>query len=318
MRAAMLLTLGNVAWAGLLVASLAAVISFAILYRLAALDTDRLTAGRTVAYLALFPTAFFLYSAYTESLFLALVLGAFWWARQGRAAPVALLAALAGLTRVQGALVGIPLAVELLVVGGWEVPARLRLSGRAAINAWLARVTPPDAVRPGAAGVLGLLAVAASGGLATLAFFVYRSVVVHDPLFWTVRESTLWQHRTTWPGETLWVAVQTLFGEHAAAIDFSDLAVLLTFTTLAFFAFRLRPAYGLFAILVLGPTWFDVRADFPLVSVSRYALGAFPCFIVLAAWAGRRPRPVHLAIIGLWITWLLVWSSQAIRGYWVG
>ena len=51
---------------------------------------------------------------------------------------------------------------------------------------------------------------------------------------------------------------------------------------------------------------------------SRFVLVAFPCFLVLAIWAGRKPRIVHLIIIALWISWLLVWTSQAVRGFWVG
>src|SRR5690349_19992763 len=119
------LTLGNIPLAGILVGSLSSVVALALLYRLVATETDPSTAGRTVGHLALFPTALFLYSAFTESLFLALTLGAFWCARQGKWPLVALLAFLTGLTKVQGAFIGLPLAAEYLARANWR-PAVVR------------------------------------------------------------------------------------------------------------------------------------------------------------------------------------------------
>jgi len=293
MRAASPLTGGNIPAAGLLVAGVAAAVALALLYRLAEQDTDAATAGRTVAYLALFPTAFFLYAAFTESLFLALALGAFWCARSRRWVAVAGLAALAGLTRVQGALLGLPLAVEYLSATGWH---RAHLSRR-----------------------LPLLAlVAGAGALGTALFFAYVTYGVHDPYSWSARETLQWQQQLSWPWDTLGAALAKAFVPGAAQINQFDLGVLAVFSGLTVAAYRLRPAYGLFAATVLVSTWFHVRVDFPLVSVSRYVLAAFPCFLVLAIWAGRRPRVVHLGIIAFWGVWLLVWSSQVVRGYWVG
>jgi hypothetical protein len=292
-RVMSVLTLGNVPLAGILVGSLSSVAALALLYRLVATETDPATAGRTVAYLALFPTAFFLYSAFTESLFLALTLGAFWCARQGKWPLVALLAFLTGLTKVQGAFIGLPLAAEYLARANWQ----------------------PAVVRQRAAE---FAAVVLAGGLGTLVFFAYLRFVVQDPLTWTTRQMLMLQHRATWPGETLWVAVQTVLQERSLSINWFDLAVLLLFTGLTLAAFRLRLSYGLQAATILLPSWFHVNVKFPVMSVSRFVLVAFPCFLVLAIWAGRKPRIVHLVIIALWISWLLVWTSQAVRGFWVG
>ncbi|HUS16748.1 MAG TPA: hypothetical protein VM536_17265, partial [Chloroflexia bacterium] len=292
MRAVSPFTGGNIPLAGLLVAGVAAAVALALLYRLAEHDTDAATAGRTVAYLALFPTAFFLYAAFTESLFLAVVLGAFWCARGRHWGAVAGLAALAGLTRVQGALLGLPLAVEYLSATGWN---RARLRQRLPV----------------------LVLVAGAGALGTLAFFAYVTYVVHDPYSWSARETLQWQQQFSWPWDTLGTALAKAVTPGAELINQFDLGVLAVFSGLTVASFRLRPAYGLLAATVLVSTWFHVRADFPLVSVSRYVLVAFPCFLVLAIWAGRR-RIVHLGIVAFWGIWLLVWSSQVVRGYWVG
>lgn len=295
MRAANIVT-GNIALAGVLVGSVAAAVAFALLYRLVQAEYDGTTAGRTVAYIALFPTAFFLYAAYTESLFLALAVGAFWAARRDRWPLVIGLAGLAGLTKVQGALLGLPLAVEYLQQRPW----RPWQSGFAARH-WTT-----------------FLAVAAAGAAGTAAFFAYLTWGLHDPVSWFTRESLQWQQRTTWPGETLGTALQKVIAQRQLTINIFDLAVLLGFTALTVAAYRLRPSYGLYAASILLSSWFHVRADFPLVSVSRYVLVAFPCFLVLALWAGRRARWVHLGIILFWVSWLLVWTLQSVRGNWVG
>ncbi len=65
MRAINTLT-GNIAPAGVLVGSVAAAVAFTLLYRLIQVEYNVTTVGRTVAYVALFPTAFFLYAAYTD------------------------------------------------------------------------------------------------------------------------------------------------------------------------------------------------------------------------------------------------------------
>ncbi|MDQ2809391.1 MAG: hypothetical protein M3Z04_21155 [Chloroflexota bacterium] len=287
---------GNVALAGVLVGSVAAAVAFALLYRLVQAEYDAPTAGRTVAYVALFPTAFFLYAAYTESLFLALVVGAFWAARRERWLLVMGLTVLAGLTKVQGALLGLPLAVEYLQHSSWR-PWR----GSFAARHWAT-----------------LLALAAAGAVGTAAFFAYLTWGLRDPLSWFTRESRQWQQRTTWPGETLFTALQKVAEQRQLTINTFDLVVLLGFTALTVGAFRLRISYGLYALTILATVWGHTNNTFPLMSASRFVLVAFPCFLVLAIWAGRRPRWVHLALIMFWVSWLLVWTLQSVRGNWVG
>ena len=296
MRLASLFTLGNVALGGMLVASLAEVAALALLYRLAALDGGPLGDNvglRAVLYMALFPTAFFLQSAFTESLFLALAIGAFWHARRGRWWLVALLAALAGLTKVQGALLAVPLAFEYIM--------------------WARR-------NPGSFGnrAAQFAAVTLAGPLATAAFFAYIRYWVGDSMAWSDRVNAMWRQQRTWPWETLGMAVQKVAGEGQFTINAFDLLVLLLFAVLAVGCFRLRSSYGWMAVTVLAPSLFRASEQFPLMSLSRYALAAFPCFIVLALWTARRPRYFHLLVLVLWLSLLLIWSSQFVEGFWVG
>ncbi len=78
------LTGANVTAAGLLLSSAAALASFILLYHLTRELFDERAAQRAILFLAVFPTAFFLFAAYTEATFLAFVLGAFVCARAKR------------------------------------------------------------------------------------------------------------------------------------------------------------------------------------------------------------------------------------------
>jgi Gpi18-like mannosyltransferase len=97
--------------AGLLISSAAVAGAFALFYRLVYEEAGQETARRALIYLATFPTAFFLFAVYAESLFLLLVLGTWWSARNGHWGWACVCGGLAALTRAQGFLVVVPLAI---------------------------------------------------------------------------------------------------------------------------------------------------------------------------------------------------------------
>src|SRR5829696_4181075 len=111
---------GPVTWGALSVwgplISLAALpLGLFFVYRIAEEHWDAGVARGAVLALALFPTAFFLNAAYTESLFLALSAGSLWAARVRRDLLLAcLLAGLATATRNVGVFLLVPLAFEWL------------------------------------------------------------------------------------------------------------------------------------------------------------------------------------------------------------
>ena len=100
--------------AGMLISSAAAVVALAYLYRLAEEDLFPGAGQRATLLLALFPTAVFMTAAYSESLFLAGAIPAFYYARRARWAHVALPAAVAMGARFAGLFVVMGLAVEFL------------------------------------------------------------------------------------------------------------------------------------------------------------------------------------------------------------
>jgi hypothetical protein len=126
-RAFSILTLGNIAVAGLLVANLAFVAALAVTYRLSLTYLDHDRAVRALAFLTFAPGAVAFAMAYSDSLYLLLAAGAFlalevrrWWL-------MALLYGLATLTRLPGLLLGIPLAFAIAEAsGGWRSVAAWR------------------------------------------------------------------------------------------------------------------------------------------------------------------------------------------------
>ena len=99
---------------GIVISNIFLVISCIFLYNLVKLDTDRDTALRSVKYLFLFPTAYILSGVLTESLFLALALACFYYARKGNWFLVGLLGFLLSLTRSIGVVIIIPILYEYL------------------------------------------------------------------------------------------------------------------------------------------------------------------------------------------------------------
>ena len=68
---------GGYLGAGLFVAFVGYLAAVVGLYRLVALDFPERVARRAVIYLTIFPTAYFLHAAYTESTYIALIVGSF-------------------------------------------------------------------------------------------------------------------------------------------------------------------------------------------------------------------------------------------------
>lgn len=98
--------------AGLLVAGAASVVAGYFLYKLADREFGPDVARRAVAYLSVFPTAVFLIAPYSESLFLAGAIAAFYLARTGRWHLVGLPAAVAMGARAAGLFLLVGLVFE--------------------------------------------------------------------------------------------------------------------------------------------------------------------------------------------------------------
>ncbi|MEO0597264.1 MAG: hypothetical protein AAF126_14235, partial [Chloroflexota bacterium] len=89
------------------------------LYRLTAFEFDDETAGRTVFYIAAFPTAFFFSAVYTESTFLLFSVGAFYFARKGEWGWASVMGMLCAGSRIVGVIRFGVIGLEWLRLHGW-------------------------------------------------------------------------------------------------------------------------------------------------------------------------------------------------------
>ncbi|HEX8032825.1 MAG TPA: mannosyltransferase family protein [Ktedonobacterales bacterium] len=284
-----LMTGGDTALAGVIIANAASLGAFGLLRVLVERELGRPIARRTLLYLVIFPVSFFLVAAYTESLFLLLSVAAFLALRRERWMVAGLCIALATLTRPVGVLLELALLAQY-------VEAR-----RAGLACVLGKMTS------GTFGsvVLGLwqegraLLVPAVMPVAAVAgFCLYLSPRFHTLLAPSVAERVGWERYLSWPWDGLAQVGGSLLhdtlpdGLHAAL----DIGFTLLFLVLAVLTLRRLPwCYALVgcasvALVLLTPMH---KVDFgELDSSVRYMLVVFPLFMLLARW-GEEHRWVH-------------------------
>jgi Gpi18-like mannosyltransferase len=208
-----------------------------------------------------------LLAPYTESLFLASSVAAFWFARQGRPWLGGLAGAGAVLARTFGIILVLPLAFEYL------------------------RQRDQKGKHPG----FGLLA-------ATLPAMALIVQSVYDRLIVGERQS-VFQLAAAWGDRIVppWRALPDSVSHIARAgdgVELLNLLCLVGFALLAIACVRRLPLlYGLFVVPYLGLMFSRESMVSPLESVCRYVLVLFPCFIILAMWLAKRPRLAVSALV---------------------
>ncbi|HEV7126068.1 MAG TPA: mannosyltransferase family protein [Ktedonobacterales bacterium] len=277
---------GNIYLAGIVVANLS---YFAALLGLAALvshEHDAAVARRAMLYLSLFPTAFFLFAGYAESLFLALAIWCFVALRRGGWWQAAVLGMLAALTRQMGCFLVLPFAYEYLARIHWR-PRALRVDAL-----WVLLI--PTGI---------------------LLFMGWLAITVGDPLAF-VHAEHYWQHTFEPPWLTLWWALRALPHAPDTIIllkSLVDLGAVVLFAGLIVLGIRrMRPGDTLFCAAVWLLAVCYPTLGWTLQSDARYMLAAFPCFVLLAR-EGRRPW-LNVLILGFSGLALLVMTQYFVRG----
>jgi hypothetical protein len=268
------------------------------------------------------PMAFFFSAVYSESLYLALSVGLFYAARQGRFAAVGVLGALAGATRSAGVVLLLP-ALLLYVYGPREdrpadFPLARGLARRYRLRKdllWLALVP------------LGLVLYAAYLGLAG-----------GDPLS-PFHAQDVWGRHFAGPYLGVWDGLRAAFegarqllslqqshlyypiDGNSAFINSEHNLLLLAFLAAAVVAVvgvlrRLPLAYGAYVIAALAlPLSYPVTAQ-PLMSLPRFLVVLFPLSMWLGAWLAMHPRFQRpaLAVSGLLMAFFV---AQFATWHWV-
>ncbi len=267
-----------------LISTAASVAAGVALARLFAIDHSRHLARRAAWFLFIFPTSYFLHIDYSESLFLALMLGSFISARRNRWLWAGIFGAFAALTRPNGILLLPALGAD----GLWEWWETHRFNWR-----WL------------------------WAGLIPLGFSVYLWVnyqVTGDPFAFLKLELSHWSDALV----GLWNGVRVNFD---VARDWDPSRAEMIGTQVLFYlgiglagtiaaAFLLRPSYAVWMAL----NWLLFASQSWDISAPRYTLMMFPLFILFARLARRR---IWDAAITVWsLLWLGFFVIEFVRGQW--
>ncbi len=277
-----------------------------------------------VAVTAFFPAALFLSAVYSESLFLALSVGVFWFARQGRWAWACLLGGLAAATRSTGIALLIPIA--LIYLYGPRQDRWADLS-----PALGSRLRPRYRVRSDAAWlVLVPLGLAAYAG--------YLALSGGDPLL-PFRAQGVWHREFAGPFMAVeqgtvaaWDAIRQLAlgaghpaysppGEGDPAIAAQHNLLLFGFLVAIVPALvgvlrRLPVAYGAYVVAALAlPLSYPDPAQ-PLMSLPRFEIVLFPLAISAGAWLAEHPR-ARVPLLTALALGLAVFAAQFSTWHWV-
>jgi hypothetical protein len=278
---------GNYVLASLLVSNAACLIALILLFKLVeTVFGSTPLARRTLICLAMFPTAFYLVAGYSESLFLALTLGSFLAALKRKWLLAGILAALASLTRLQGAILVFPL--------GWIAYVQLREAGPQAL---LARL---PALLGAPLGTLGYMLSVAINNLGS-----FEAAYAHE-----------WALSTRYP----WEAIQAYLERRASGTlpDFENdnafaLVVLAVLGLVVLI--RFRPAFSLYVLASMAVVLIRYHEGPQLESLFRYALLFFPCFIAAAMILRRWWLILPIAVFSVY--WQLILLDRFVHWTWV-
>jgi Dolichyl-phosphate-mannose-protein mannosyltransferase len=268
------------------VSAVASVVAAMLLYRLARLDEPDSTARASVLFLLTFPTAYFLHIGYTESLFLALAVGAFLAAREGHWRWVGLLGGLAGMTRVNG--------LVLLPALACEAYAAYRAGGRRWRWEWL--------------WVL-------SAGVGFGCYLLINYLVHGDPLAFMRAQDEFWYRQLAWPwtsvGKT-WEALGGRSPSESLMVGWQELFFLLLGLAGTVWCWaRQRTSYAVWMTL----NWLLWTSTTFVLSVPRYTLVMFPLFLLFARTAERRPLAGGLILV--WsLLFMGLFVARFVTGHW--
>ena len=267
--------------AALVVSGIASVAAGLLLQKLTRLDESAATARQAVWFLLIFPTSYFLHIGYTESLFLALVIGSVLMARMRRWDLAGLIGACACLTRVNGLILVPVLAVEALL----QYRAARRIDWR-----WLWMGVVPL----GFAGYLAL-----NYHVTGDAFTFSRIMEEH------------WYKKFTPP----WIGIRDVWRRIPDG-DFTEGVHEFAWITLGCLCtvwcwLSLRPSYAVW----MTCNWLLINSTSFVLSVPRYTLMLFPIFILFARLSTKRPL-AGLLLSACSLLFLGLFVGKYVSGTW--
>ncbi len=242
-------------FAALIISNTALVFTCLLLYKEALEHFDSPTAFRALLYFLVFPSAVFLFAAYTETLFALFLLLAWRFGRRRRWLWMSVFGSLAVLTRFQGVFLALPLGYLW-----WKNRKGQTLQG--------------------------LYLILIPVGVLAWSLFVKFGLKADFP--WDALQAEFHGYYA-WPWNTLWHGFQSFTGSQIYIPDFLDFTLSILFIGLTVVAaFKLPGEYSLLMFAVVMPGLVKVALNYPLMSMSRYLLPVFPGFLLLAHFGRKR------------------------------
>lgn len=270
-----LVTFGEVTVAGLFLSTISALIALILFYKLVMVITNDSGLARwTIAIWAVFPTSFFLFAPYTDSLFMCFTFGCFLSLRSDKWFLASLLAGLACMTRAQGVILLIPMTYltvksifsRTLTGLGWKI-----ISIAVVFLFWAAFLLWRNV--NGEAGLFS-------------SYSNYSELTLADPIL-AFRQSVT---RLFTEGDL------RILADLLSVILFGSLFIKMVLTENYRKEFDLI-LYCFFTYLSFIVWQSDIVS--PYQSITRYVLSLFPLFIILANWVKNLPvlgQRIYLSI----------------------
>lgn len=276
--------------AGVLVATSASLIATILLFGFTEARYSRSAAVWAAVLLMVWPTAIFLNAVYTESLFLALALGAWYCAWRGRWWWAGLLCAGASFTRING-----------LILAGALLVLMLTQASRGKVTLSVSKV----------------LAVCC-GALGTLAYFLYLYRSTGDWLAWSHALEKGWLRHSASPFEGLQGTLQNIatqtdpFQKTQSVVDIFAVALLLVFA--AYLAARRHVPEFAFTVVTLAV----LASSTEYLSVMRYTVIVFPIFVIGGDLLSRSREWVSTMVVTLSGVWMIATTVLFTLEAWAG
>ncbi len=289
---------------GMIISNLALLGSLFVLYQIAADVLGEPVGRRVLLYLCIFPTAFFFFAAYNESLFLFLTASSFLAMRRKKWWLAAALGFFAALTRSAGLFLVVPFLYEV-----WCSKDSFGNSPRIIARKLLALL-------PRALPIILI-------PLGTLLYCLYTWYVFGNP-FAFASVQIYWARHLSLPWIGIWLALvdifwATPFGSFYEVHTLIDLTATVGFIVLAVMGWRRLPtSYNLWLVILLvfmliSPATTQHDA---LQSNQRFVLEMFPAFITLAA-LGIKHHRLHQALIIVFPTLQAVFAMLFVLNRWM-
>lgn len=283
------LTGQNIIFSGILINILCLFGSLVFLKKLINLDYPKRIAKQVILFLLIFPTSFYFLAFYSESLFLFLSLGAFYFTRlflkkQKTSYLVLgiLFAIFASATRLVGVALVIALWVEVFLKNKEKVNDKLK---------WLMLFMP--------------------AGLVVYLIFLYNQT--GNPIYFLNSQQN-WQRGLSIPALSIWQSIEGIVNNQNGSIRLTllyDLLFTIFGLGIVLRSFRfLRTSYAVYALIsILLPLFTST-----LMSMPRFLSVVFPIFLTIALIKNQTVKVFYIIISALLLSLNL---GLFINGFWV-